>query len=192
MQPIKIITSHIVPVMTDNIDTDQLVSRDSLKKVNKVSLAAMLFYGQRYLASGAKNPTFPLNDPQRAGAQILVTGHNFGCGSSWEHAAWALRDYGFRAVIAKDFNDIFYMNAIKNGILPLELAAAQCDELAALPADTEITIDLSQQTVQVGTRQFTFTIDPLWKDKLLRGTSDIAMTAKHAEQIAQFEHNLGE
>ncbi|MFC6171879.1 3-isopropylmalate dehydratase small subunit [Loigolactobacillus jiayinensis] len=189
MEPIKTISSHIVPVMDDNIDTDQLISRDSLKEVAKASFADMLFYGQRYLASGAKNPAFPLNDPQRAGAQILITGHNFGCGSAWEHAAWALRDYGFRAVIAKDFNDIFYMNSIKSGVLPIELTDAQCELLAALPATAQVTVDLPQQTVTSAGQTFKFKIDPLWKSKLATGTSDIELTSEFNTQIDQFEQD---
>ena len=187
MKPMTKITSPIVAVMTNNVDTDQLVPRDALKETSKTDLAATLFHGQRYLASGAKNPDFPLNDPTRAAAQILITGENCGMGSVWEQAVWALRDYGFRAVIAKSFNDIFYMNCIKNGVLPLTLAAADCDWLAALPATTVVTIDLAQLTVQAADKQFKFTIDPLWQDKLLQGITDIEMTDSFDAQIAQFE-----
>lgn len=187
MKPIEKIVSPVVAVMTDNVDTDQLVPRDALKATGKESLAATLFHGQRYLASGAKNPAFPLNDPARANAQILVTGENFGMGSVWEQAVWALRDYGFRAVIAKSFNDIFYMNTIKNGLLPLELTAEQCDWLAQLPATTAVTINLAAKTVQAADQQFSFTIDPLWQAKLLHGVTDIEMTDGFSAEIERFE-----
>lgn len=190
MKPIETIISHAIAVMDDNIDTGQLVSRESLKKVDQTGYADMLFFGQRYLASGAKNPNFPLNDPQRQGAQILITGNNFGCGSSWEHAAWALRDYGFRAVIAKSFNGIFYMNSIKNGILPIELTDEQCNWLANLPAKTEVTIDLPRQVVVVDDQKFEFEINALWKNKLIKGIDDIELTSGYNDQIERFESKL--
>lgn len=190
MSAIETVVSQLVPIMADNIATGELVSRDVLKETNKASYAGMLFYGQRYLASGAKNPAFPLNDPARQTAKILVTGRNFGCGSSWEHAAWALRDYGFRVVIAKSFNDIFYMNAIKNGILPVTLTDEQCDWLAALPVTTEVTVDLPNQTVQAQDRAFQFEILDQWKQRLNQGLTDIDITDNFAADIAAFERKM--
>lgn len=188
MQAIKKVTSPTVAILKDNIDTGQLVPRTALKATDdNVNYADRLFYGARYLASGAPNPDFPLNDPAHQAAQILVTGENFGCGSSWEHAAWALRDYGFKVIIAKSFNSIFYMNALNNGLLPLTLPVAQWEQLAALPADVQVTVDLAAKTVQLGQQQWPFEIETLWQERLLKGIDDITFTEGYQADIERFE-----
>lgn len=188
MQAIKKVTSSVVAILKDNIDTGQLVPRTALKATDhNVNYADRLFYGTRYLASGAPNPDFPLNDPAHQNAEILVTGENFGCGSSWEHAAWALKDYGFKVVIAKSFNSIFYMNALNNGLLPLTLSSAQCEQLATLPADAQITVDLAAKIVQVSHQQWPFEIETLWQEHLLKGIDDITFTESYQAEIERFE-----
>lgn len=187
MKPIGQITSTVVAVMDDNIDTDQLVPKQAIKDTARKNYGDVLFSNRRYLEDGRLNPEFVLNDFKHEGAQILITGHNFGYGSSWEHAVWALRDYGFQAVIAKDFNDIFYMNCINNGVLPVKLADEQCDQLASLPADQPVTIDLSQQTVTFAGQTAQFEINAFWKDRLVKGIDDIEATETFDSAIKKFE-----
>ena len=191
MKPINQIISTTVAVMDDNIDTDQLVPKEALKDTSKTNYAADLFANRRYLADGRLNPEFVLNDFKHEGAQILITGRNFGYGSSCEHAVWALRDYGFQAVIAKDFNDIFYMNCINNGVLPVALTADQCDWLATLSATAKVIVDLPNQTVTAAEHTFAFEIEALWKKRLIEGIDDIEATASYDDAIKQFEQRRG-
>lgn len=190
MEPIKTIQSTTVPLMKDNIDTDQLIPKQFLKNILKVGYGRNLFYDWRYTAPNQPNPDFILNRPERQGAKILVTGDNFGCGSSREHAVWALKDYGFQVVIAGGYSDIFYMNSTKNGLLAITLTADERAFLAQISADTAITVDLPNQQVRCQGKVFNFTIDPLWKNKFINGLDDIAITMKYADQIAAFEQQM--
>mgnify|MGYP003582014756 FL=1 len=173
MEPIKVHNGKTVALMNNNIDTDQIIPKVFLKRIEKTGFGAFVFDEWRFLKNGDPNPEFPLNDADRQEATILVTGDNFGCGSSREHAAWALKDYRFRVIIAGSYSDIFYMNSLKNGLLLIELPQEQRDALAQLPADETIQIDLPNQVVRTNTAEYPFAIDPTWKHKLENGIDDI-------------------
>ncbi|HBF75280.1 MAG TPA: 3-isopropylmalate dehydratase small subunit [Lactobacillus sp.] len=190
MAPITTITSPSVPIMKDNIDTDQLIPKQFLKNILKVGYGQHLFFDWRYDKSGKPNPDFILNKPERQGAEILIAGDNFGCGSSREHAVWALKDYGFKAVIAGGLSDIFYMNSTKNGFLAITLPRDQREILAAAPADAKITVDLPNQEVRYDDHTFAFEIDPLWKHKFINGLDDIAITMQYEDQIEAYEAKI--
>lgn len=179
-----------VPLMNDNIDTDQIIPKSFLKRIEKTGFGEFLFDEWRYLPDRSPNPAFTLNEPQYQGATILIAGDNFGSGSSREHAAWALTDYGFKAIIAGSFSDIFYMNATKNGLLPIVLKKEELEELAALPADQPITVDLPKQQVMTPTATFSFEIDSTWKHKLVNGLDDIAISLTHADEITAYEEKI--
>lgn len=190
MAPITTITSTSIPIMKDNIDTDQLIPKQFLKNILKVGYGRHLFFDWRYNKDGSPNQDFILNQPERQGAEILIAGDNFGCGSSREHAVWALKDYGFKVVIAGGFSDIFYMNSTKNGFLAIKLPRAQREILAAAPADATITVDLPKQEVRYDGQTFSFEIDPLWKHKFVNGLDDIAITMQYEDQIKAFEAQI--
>ncbi|WP_125771275.1 3-isopropylmalate dehydratase small subunit [Companilactobacillus furfuricola] len=190
MQAITTITDTTVPIMKENIDTDQLIPKQFLKNILKTGYARDLFYDWRYLPGGKPNPDFILNDDERQNATILITGDNFGCGSSREHAVWALKDYGFKVVIAGGYSDIFYMNSTKNGLLAITLPEDQREYLASIPADEKITVDLPNQEVKAGDKTFKFDIDPLWKHKFVNGLDDIAITMGYEDQIEDFEKKM--
>lgn len=187
METFTVHTGQSVPLMNNNIDTDQIIPKVFLKRIEKKGYGQFLFNDWRYSAGQQDNPDFILNEPAYQGASILISGENFGSGSSREHAAWAILDYGFRAVIAGSFSDIFYMNAIKNGLLPIVLPQAERDFLAALPKDNQVTIDLAAQEISAGDQKFTFDIDATWKDKLLNGLDDISITMNYQAAIADYE-----
>mgnify|MGYP004466792359 CR=1 FL=1 len=187
MSGFQTVTSPVVAVMQDSIDTGQLISREALKDSERTDYADQLFYGERYLASGAPNSNFVLNDPARKAAKILVTGANFGCGSAWEHAAWALRDYGIKVIIAVSFNETFYANALHNGLLPLVLPAEQCAVLARLTATQTVTVDLEAQTVISGEAVMPFAIESIWREQLLTGGDQIGLTQRYSAAIERFE-----
>ena len=170
-------TGIAAPLLENNIDTDQIIPSREMTSVSKTGLTDGLFAGQRYIESRTPNPDFMLNQPEYAGATILLSGQNFGCGSSREHAVWALKEYGFRAVIAESFGEIFYMNCIRNGILPISLSA---DAIKQLPR--EITIDLEAQTVGA----ISFEINQADKKMLLKGLDAIALTLEHKGDIEAF------
>lgn len=171
--------------MSDNIDTDQIIPKQYLKRIERTGFGQFLFDEWRYNDDRSDNPAFPLN--VRKSATILVAGDNFGCGSSREHAPWALDDYGFRVIIAGSFADIFYMNCTKNGILPLVLGEKERNALSNLKSDEEIIVDLEKQTIQTKTETYTFNIEPVWKEKLLLGLDDIAVTLRYEKEISSFE-----
>nr|WP_247739057.1 3-isopropylmalate dehydratase small subunit [Bacillus sp. 165] len=173
--------------MQDNIDTDQIIPKQYLKRIERTGFGQFLFDEWRYLEDRSKNPHFSLNAVERKQATILVTGDNFGCGSSREHAPWALQDYGFAVIIAGSFADIFYMNCTKNGILPIVLDKAARLELASLEGTAVIEINLENQTVTTAKKQYSFSIESVWKEKLLQGLDDIAVTLEFEEQIAAYE-----
>lgn len=190
MEKFTIHTGQSVPLMNDNIDTDQLIPKTYLKRVEKSGFGEFLFDDWRYLADRSLNPDFILNHPDYQQATILVAGDNFGSGSSREHAAWALMDYGFKAVIAGSFSDIFYMNATKNGLLPIVLDQNAREKIAHLPSDHQLTIDLAAQTVSVGEDTYHFDIDETWKYKLLNGLDEIGITLQSADEITAYEQTI--
>ena len=187
MEPIKVHNGKTVALMNNNIDTDQIIPKVFLKRIEKTGFGAFVFDEWRFLKNGDPNPEFPLNDADRQEATILVTGDNFGCGSSREHAAWALKDYRFRVIIAGSYSDIFYMNSLKNGLLLIELPQEQRDVLAQLPADETIQIDLPNQVVRTNTAEYPFAIDPTWKHKLENGIDDITETMAYKDEIDAYE-----
>jgi 3-isopropylmalate/(R)-2-methylmalate dehydratase small subunit len=186
-------TQHagIVAVLDrDNVDTDQIIPKQFLKRTERTGYGECLFYDWRFDREGRPNPAFALNAPQYAGASILLAGRNFGCGSSREHAVWALRDYGFRVVIAPSFADIFSNNCVKNGILTVTLRPS---EIAMLKARDEaghfhLTVDLQKCEVSGHEGSLAhFFIEPFRRTCLLEGQDEIGMTLKHEAQIAAFE-----
>jgi len=179
-----------MPLMNDNIDTDQILPKNYLKRVEKTGFGEFLFDDWRYLAKRKPNPDFVLNFPEYQTASILIAGDNFGSGSSREHAAWALLDYGFSVVIAGSFGDIFYMNATKNGLLPIVLPLAVREQLAALPPTTAISVDLPLQQVTIEKNVYPFEIDASWKHKLVNGLDEIGITLQEADKITAYEQTI--
>ena len=191
MEPLKIIRSKTVVMASTNIDTDQIIPARFLTVTTKNGLGKELFADWRYDAQGVANPNFILNQPQSSGSQVLVAGKNFGCGSSREHAPWALLDFGIRCVIAPDFADIFHNNTFKNGILPIRLPREICDQLmedAKQGDNARLTIDLAEQVVvRPNGEKIPFEIDPFRKHLLLNGLDDIGQTLQHAPSIDTYE-----
>ena len=191
MQPFTSLTATAVPLRAESVDTDQIIPARYLTAVTKAGMGDGLFAAWRYRADGAPNPEFVLNRPEYGGAQILLAGRNFGSGSSREHAVWALTEYGFRAVIAPAFADIFYNNSLKNGLLPLALPEEQVAMLRDLveeQPDTVLTIDLAAQTVTLPDgQQARFAIDPYRKTCLLHGLDDLGYLLSKEPEIAAFE-----
>jgi 3-isopropylmalate/(R)-2-methylmalate dehydratase small subunit len=201
MQPFRVHTGVVAPLDRANVDTDAIIPKQFLKSIQRAGFGVNLFDGWRYLDHGEPggdprsrrpNPEFVLNEPRYRGASILLARRNFGCGSSREHAPWALADYGFRALIAPSFADIFFNNCFKNGLLPIVLPDAAVDRLfadvAVFPGYT-LTIDLERQTVESpnGTATFGFDVDPFRKRCLVNGWDDIGLTLQHADEIRAFE-----
>ena len=191
MQPFTKHKGLVAPMDRVNVDTDQIVPKQFLKALTREGFGKTLFYDWRYLAGERPNPEFVLNQPRYQGASILVARTNFGCGSSREHAPWALLDYGFRALLAPSFADIFYNNCFKNGILPVTLSEAEIDEIfgrTGAEVGYELTVDLEAQTVsdESGLR-LSFTVDPFRRECLLNGWDDIGLTLQHEDQIAAYE-----
>jgi len=180
------------PVAIDraNIDTDQIIPKQFLKRVERTGYGQFLFYDWRCYSDGSAKADFVLNEPKYEGASILITGPNFGCGSSREHAPWSLYDYGFRVIIAQSFADIFYNNSLKNGLLPVALDGSSVSELVTGSSQTEytITVDLEDQIVSDGySFRAAFEIDPFRKYCLLNGLDDIDLTLQHEDRISEFE-----
>ena len=192
MKPINIVNSIYAPLDRKNVDTDQIISKEFLKRIERTGFGRFVFYHWRFDKDGNPIEDFVLNKPQYKGAEIIVAQDNFGCGSSREHAPWAILDYGFRVVIAPSFADIFHNNCFKNGILPIKLTEAECDELLekGLAEAQAIEVNLEEQTVTTGYgKTYTFTIDPYYKEMLLNGWDEISLTFKYEEQIAAYEKN---
>ena len=199
MQAFTTLTSRALPLDRANVDTDAIIPKQYLKSIYKSGFGPYLFDDWRYLDAGdlsvpvtsrRPNPEFVLNDARHAGAQILLARENFGCGSSREHAVWALDGYGFRCVIAPSFADIFFNNCFKNGVLPVVLTAETVESLfQAVSADAAlpVTVDLAAQTVRWGKSEASFAIDPFRKDCLLRGLDEIGLTLQHADAIRAYE-----
>jgi len=185
-------TGLVAPMDRVNVDTDQMVPKQFIKWVTREGYGQVLFLDWRYLGDGkTPNPEFVLNAPRYKGASVLVARANFGCGSSREHAPWALLDYGFRAVLAPSFADIFYNNCFKNGILPVTLPDAQIDEIFDRVEETEgyqLTVDLKTQTVSDNAGlYYSFTVDPFRRECLLNGWDDIGLTLRIADRITDYE-----
>ncbi len=201
MDPFRVHTGLVAPLDRANVDTDAIIPKQFLKSIKRSGFGPNLFDEWRYLDHGEpgmdhstrpRNPKFVLNDPRYEGASILLARRNFGCGSSREHAPWALHDYGFRALIAPSYADIFHNNCYKNGLLPIVLTEAEVDRLFA---DTlafpgfKLVVDLDRQLVSTpdGSLAFAFEVEPYRKHRLLNGLDDIGLTLQHAEAIRDFE-----
>lgn len=189
MQPITTISGSAVPLPRANIDTDQIIPKQFLKRVERSGFGEFLFYDWARDAEGELDPDFVLNDPAYRSATILVTGPNFGSGSSREHAPWSLEDWGFRAVIAPSFADIFANNCTKIGLLPVVLTDDEVAALIAIARDPEarVTIDLPAQSVTASGFSASFDIDPFTKHCLVNGLDHIALTMRHETDIDRFE-----
>ena len=181
------VTSIVTPLDKVNVDTDQIVPKQFLKLVQKTGFGKFLFYNWRYDENEKEKTDFVLNNPQYANSHILISGANFGCGSSREHAVWALLDYGFLVIIAPSFADIFFSNCFKNGILPISLKQEIIDEL--LLEKDPITVNLESQTITTYSNEISFEIDSHKKRILLEGLDDISQTLEYDDKIRQFEEN---
>jgi 3-isopropylmalate/(R)-2-methylmalate dehydratase small subunit len=174
-----------------NVDTDQIIPKQFLKRIERTGYGQFLFFDWRLAEDGSPNPDFELNAPRFEGARILLTRENFGCGSSREHAPWALSDYGFRSIVAPSFADIFYNNCFKNSMLPVTLSEDQIEELFQLVAANvgyQLTIDLESQSVSDDSGlEYSFEVDPFRRDCLLKGLDDIGLTLQHEEKIRAYE-----
>ena len=179
------ISSTVIPLDMANVDTDQIVPKQFLKLVQRTGFGKFLFYDWRFDQDGKQKPNFVLNDPHYSGSHILITGENFGCGSSREHAVWALKDYGLDVIIAPSFADIFYNNCFKNGILPISLARNTVEEL--LRTTSSIEVDLVSQNIKYDNKTVSFIIDESRKKTLLEGLDDIAVTLQHENDILSYE-----
>jgi 3-isopropylmalate/(R)-2-methylmalate dehydratase small subunit len=184
-------TGLSMPLDRVNVDTDQMVPKQFLKLPSREGYGKFLFYDWRYLPGDQPNRDFVLNRPRYQGASILLARNNFGCGSSREHAPWAIQDYGFRAILSPGYADIFFSNCFKNGLLPVTLAAEEIDELFRRTEKTpgyQVTVDLEQQVVSdnAGLR-YAFKIDPFRRDMLLKGLDEIGLTLIHEPDIAAYE-----
>jgi len=192
MEPFKKHKGLAAVLDRQHVDTDQIIPKQFLKRVERTGFGVFLFYDWRYLEDGkTPNPAFELNDPRFKGASVLLTGENFGCGSSREHAPWALMEYGFKVMIAPSFADIFYNNCFKNGMLPVVLPSASVEELireAKKASSFVIDIDLEKQTVTTPQgKNFSFEVNPFRKYCLLNGLDDIGLTLQNENKIADFE-----
>ncbi len=187
MEQFKKINSIITPLDNVNVDTDQIVPKQFLKLVQKSGFGKYLFYNWRYDENEKPRKNFVLNDQKFQNSKILITGENFGCGSSREHAVWALQDYGFAVIIAPSFADIFYSNCFKNGILPIKLDENNVQKLRN--ESDEIEVDLENQKIKTKTEEISFDIDSYKKKILLEGLDDIAQTFQFEKEISQFEKN---
>ncbi len=200
MEKLNKVTGIVAPMDRPNVDTDAIIPKQFLKSIKRSGFGPNLFDEWRYLDHGEPgmdnstrplNPDFVLNQPRYQGAKILLARDNFGCGSSREHAPWALEDYGFRVIIAPSFADIFFNNCFKNGLLPIKLDGAIVDRLFKETAATEgyqLTVDLAAQTITTpGGENIKFDVDPFRKHCLLNGLDDIGLTLQHVDEIKAYE-----
>lgn len=191
MNPFRSHTGLAVPLDRPNVDTDQIIPKQFLKRVERTGFGQFLFYDWRFQSAGVPNPEFELNHPRYQGASILIAGKNFGCGSSREHAPWALADFGFRAIIAPSFADIFANNCMKNGLLPVVLTEEEVSELMRRASSTQgyqVTVDLESKTVaDANDFSASFEIGEFQRHCLLEGLDDIGLTLRHADAIATYE-----
>jgi 3-isopropylmalate/(R)-2-methylmalate dehydratase small subunit len=200
MEPINKLEGIVVPIDRSNVDTDAIIPKQFLKSIKRAGFGPNLFDEWRYLDHGEPgmdnskrriNPDFVLNHPRYQGARILLARENFGCGSSREHAPWALQDYGIRIIIAPSFADIFFNNCFKNGLLPVALPGKTVDELFKAVEETEgytLSVDLEAQTISTPTGEvIEFDVDPFRKHCLINGLDDIGLTLQHADEIKTYE-----
>jgi 3-isopropylmalate/(R)-2-methylmalate dehydratase small subunit len=194
MEKFTTLTAVAAPLNIMNVDTDMIIPKDYLKTIQRTGLGKGLFAELRYLDDGSLRPDFVLNQPAYKDAQIIIAGNNFGCGSSREHAPWALLDYGIRCIVSTEFGDIFYNNCFKNGILPIKVSKEDLDKLmddASRGANSRITVDLEAQEIRGpdgGTVKFD--IDPFRKHCLMNGLDDVGLTLEKADSIATYEEKL--
>jgi len=191
MQPFTTLTGVAAPLPMVNVDTDMIIPKQFLKTTKRTGLGSALFFEMRTRPDGSPNPDFVLNKPAYKNAKLLIAGANFGCGSSREHAPWALLDFGIRCIVAPSFADIFYNNCFKNGVLPIAVPQEQVDRLmedASLGANAVITVDLErQEIVRPDGSRIHFDVDPFRKQCLLNGWDDIGLTMRHEKDISDFE-----
>ena len=184
-------TGTVAPLDRVDVDTDQIIPKQFLKRIERTGFGQFAFNDWRYLEDGSLNPSFELNSPAYQGASILVSGRNFGCGSSREHAPWALQDYGFKVVIAPSFGDIFFNNSFKNGMLPIVLPEQTVNELLARAKERpgyRLTVDLERQVVEDEEGEVAkFDVDPYRRHLLLEGLDDIGLTLQHQSDISLYE-----
>lgn len=192
MEPLKIHQGLVYPLNRSNIDTDQIIPKQFLKRIERSGFGQFLFYHWRFDDNGNLRPDFSLNDPKYQGASILVAGENFGCGSSREHAPWAVQDFGFKIVIAPSYADIFKNNCVKNGILPIQVSDEQVQYIIrkAESEEYQLTVDLENQVVYDNEGfKVTFEIAPYPKVMLLNGWDEIGVTLTYEDKIKQFEQS---
>ena len=187
MEPFSKVTSIITPFDRANVDTDQIIPKQFLKLITKSGFGRFLFYDWRFNQDGKPKNDFVLNNSRYENSQILVTNENFGCGSSREHAVWALKDFGFNVIISPSFADIFYSNCFKNGVLPIILDIEKINKL--LQFEDEVEIDLNSQKISLSDEFIDFDIDSHRKIRLLKGLDDIDLTLKEDEKIEKFEND---
>ena len=187
MKPFSKVTSIITPFDRANVDTDQIIPKQFLKLITKSGFGRFLFYDWRFNQDGKPKNDFVLNNSRYENSQILVTNENFGCGSSREHAVWALKDFGFNVIISPSFADIFYSNCFKNGVLPIILDIEKIHKL--LQFKDEVEIDLNSQRITMGDELINFEMDSHRKIRLLKGLDEIDLTLKEEEEIEKFEND---
>ncbi len=189
MKPVRRIQGSLVALPRPDIDTDQIIPQRYLKRIERSGYGQFLFYDWAHDEKGNPDPTFVLNDPERAGAKILVAGANFGCGSSREHAVWAIQDRGFEAVVSTSLADIFRENAINIGLLPVEAPPEVVERLMEIAADpkAEVTIDLEEMTIRGPSLDSRFTIDATVRERLLAGLDLVGATLRHDSAIVAYE-----
>ncbi|MGG0658110.1 3-isopropylmalate dehydratase small subunit [Rummeliibacillus pycnus] len=189
MKPINIVKSVVTPLNRKNVDTDQIISKEFLKRIERTGFGQYLFYHWRFDQNGNPIEDFVLNQSQYKGSNILVAHENFGCGSSREHAPWAILDYGFNVVVAPSFADIFHNNCFKNGILPIKLEVSEIEELLSKGEQStlEAEVNLQEQTLTSDDKVYHFEINPYYKEMLLNGWDEIALTFKYEDSIKEFE-----
>lgn len=193
MEKFKTVTSKAAPLDMPNVDTDQIIPKNFLKRVERTGFGQFLFNDWRFKDDGSENADFVLNKPAHKGAEILLARDNFGCGSSREHAPWALADYGFKVIVAPSFADIFYNNCFQNGILPLKLDSAEVEKLfqaVAKDAGTEFTIDLGKNELSFGNERISFSVPEALRQKLLLGLDDIGWTLQFGDAISAHESRM--
>lgn len=190
MEKFKTVTSKAAPLDMPNVDTDQIIPKNFLKRVERTGFGQFLFNDWRFNDDGSENKSFVLNQPEHKGARILLARDNFGCGSSREHAPWALLDYGFQVIIAPSFADIFHNNCFQNGILPIRMPAEQVEELfqaVKKDAATEFTVDLEKKVITFAGKSIAFDLAEPMRQKLLLGLDDIGWTLQFGNEIGTYE-----
>jgi 3-isopropylmalate/(R)-2-methylmalate dehydratase small subunit len=190
MEKFRTVKSIACPLDMPNVDTDQIIPKNFLKRVERTGFGQFLFNDWRYNDDGSENPNFVLNFPEYRNARILLARDNFGCGSSREHAPWALLDYGFQVIIAPSFADIFYNNCFQNGILPIVLSAAEVEQLFQVVKanpKTELTVDLEKKTIGFDGKSIAFDLAEPLRQKLLKGLDDIGWTLQFETEISAYE-----